>query len=177
MSRASTLQEWAGELYERHAPRIAELVGVDAIPSISIHVARRGSGAAWTSGTRVYLAAPWFAEHPDDVGGCLHEFTHAIMQAPVYDRSTGWLVEGIADWVRDVMGFDAPWTFARREPTGALGGYQSTAHFLLWLEGRQPGIVRDLSRHLIRGTYDPIVFERLTGRSLADLVSTYDAEA
>lgn len=64
MRRSQHLAAWAEDLYERYGARIAEMVGVDDVPSIRVIVARRGPGAAWTSGTDVYLSASWFARHP-----------------------------------------------------------------------------------------------------------------
>jgi Peptidase of plants and bacteria len=175
MSRRA-LRTWAEGLYATYAPRIAGLVGAGAPPTIRVLVATTGAGAAWTSGTEVTLSARWFAAHPDDVGGCLHEFTHAIMRAPIYDDTTRWLIEGIADWVRDELGHDAPWTRAHHGPGEATAGYQTTAHFLQWLERRHPGTVRTLSRELMSGTYGPEVFETITGETLDMCVTRYEQE-
>jgi hypothetical protein len=172
--RSRHLEAWAEDLYERYGARISEMVGVDDVPPIHVIVARNGPGAAWTSGTDVYLSARWFAAHPDDAGGCLHEFTHAVMRAPVYDDTTVWLIEGLADWVRDELGHDAAWTFAHFEPGKALAGYQTTAHFLTWLERRHLGVVRQLARRLSAGTYRPDDFEELTGAPLETLVTEYE---
>ncbi len=101
MTRSSALRTWADGLYERYAADIAALIGADEIPAITVHVEHHGPGAAWTSGTDVFLSKQWFTQHPDDVGGVLHEFTHAIMRAPTYDETTIWLIEGLADYVRD----------------------------------------------------------------------------
>ena len=173
MKRA--LRRFGEDLYERYGPAVAELVGVPITPKIQVDVEPRGPGAAWTSGDRVVLSAAWFAQHPDDVGGCLHEFAHAIMRAPVYDDETAWLIEGIADYVRDVLGFDASWTRAHHEPGEALAGYQTTAHFLMFCEARHPGTVRRLSQLLIRGEYSDASFEGLCGEPLASLVTEYEA--
>lgn len=175
MSRRE-LARWADSLYATYAGRIGQLVGVDDPPPIRVRVERTGPGAAWTSGTDVFLSARWFAEHPDDVGGCLHEFAHAVMRAPIYDESTGWLIEGIADHVRDVLGHSASWTYAHFEPGMATAGYQTTAHFLGWLETRHPGTVRALSLRLSAGTYRPDAFEELTGTDLDEWVSRYEAD-
>ncbi len=151
------------------------LLGHRTAPAIRIEVVDDGSWAAWTNGRTVTLNARWFAEHPDDVGGCLHEFAHAIMQAPASD-GTFWLIEGIADYVRDVLGFDAPWTIAHHQPGRATAGYQTTAHFLLWLERRAPGVVTEVARRLTVGGYDDSAFVELTGSPLGELVETYEAE-
>ena len=174
--RRRDLAAWGQELYASYAPSIGELLGVDRPPAIRIHVAREGAGAAWTSGTDVYLSSRWFTAHPDDVGGCIHEFAHAIMRAPTYDDSTAWLIEGIADYARDVLGHSASWTFAHHEPGKATAGYQTTAHFLIWLESATPGAVRALSRRLADGTYSPTAFVEVTGRSLDACVARYEAE-
>jgi hypothetical protein len=177
MTRSSTLRTWGERLYEQHARDIAGLIGAETIPEISVHVERHGAGAAWTSGTDVFLSARWFSEHPDDTGGVLHEFTHAIMQAPTYDEVTSWLIEGLADWVRDELGHEAPWTKAHHEPNKATAGYQTTAHFLQHLERKHPGTVKRLAQALMNDTYSPDAFRKCTGKPLAVCVSEYEAEA
>jgi len=173
MSRRKLIA-WAEQLHTLHAHAIARLIGVDQPPAIRIDVAGTGPGAAWTNGLDVTLSTAWFAEHPDDAGACLHELTHAIMRAPIYDDTTRWLIEGIADWVRDELGEDMPWTFAHHEPGMATAGYQTTAHFLQWLENNHPGTVKALARELSRGTYDEAVWPQLTGSPLDLCVSEYE---
>jgi hypothetical protein len=177
MTRATKLRVWAEGLYAQHGPAIADMVGADETPPVTIHVERRGPGAAWTSGTDVSLSAHWFSEHPDDAGGVLHEFTHAIMRAPTYDESTIWLIEGLADYVRDELGYDAAWTKAHHEPGKATAGYQTTAHFLQHVEKHHPGTVKRLAQELMDDTYSPDAFRRCTGKPLAVCVSEYEQEA
>ncbi len=177
MTRTAQLRTWAERLYEQHAADIAALLGAEEIPTITVHVEHQGPGAAWTNGTRVFLSRQWFTQHPDDVGGVLHEFTHAIMRAPTYDETTIWLIEGLADYVRDQLGFDAPWTNAHFEPGKATAGYQTTAHFLQYLERTHPGTVRRLAQALMHDTYSADVFRQCTGGPLEVCVSEYEAEA
>jgi hypothetical protein len=175
VSGTGELRAWAERLSDRYSPEIAELIGADEIPPIRVLVERQGPGAAWTNGTDVSLSHAWFAEHPDDSGCVIHELTHAIMRAPVYDATTIWLIEGLADYVRDELGHDAPWTFAHFEAGMATAGYQTTAHFLRWLQNAHPGTVKELARELSRGTYDDSVWLPLTGSSLDLCVSRYEA--
>lgn len=175
MTRTHKLRVWAERLCARYAPEIAELIGADEIPLIRVRVESWGPGAAWTNGTDISLSYAWFAGHPGDSGGVLHELTHAIMRAPVYDVTTIWLIEGLADYVRDELGHHAPWTFAHFEPGMATAGYQTTAHFLQWIDDAHPGLVKELARELSRGTYDEAVWPRLTGMSLDLCVRGYEA--
>jgi Peptidase of plants and bacteria len=169
------LREWALELISRHGADVARIVGLDPpLPDVEIDVVPEAGGAAWTNGLRITLNAWWFAQHPDDAGCVLHELAHAYMRAPTYDEQTGWLLEGIADHVRDVLGFDAPWTFAHFQPGAATAGYQTTADLLTWLESRSPGCVHALSKELMAGVYDAGAFERATGTDLEELVREYE---
>jgi hypothetical protein len=175
-ARDEALRAWGESLIERHGADVARVIGHDGpLPhGLRVEVAAGGSGAAWTSGLTITLNARWFAEHPDDAGGVLHELAHAIMRAPRYDQTTIWLIEGIADHVRDALGFDERWTFAHFEPGKATAGYQTTAHFLAWLETERAGAVAELSRRLSDGTYDRAAFEAIAGRRLEDLVAAYE---
>ena len=88
------------------------------------------------------------------------------MRAPTYDETTIWLIEGLADYVRDELGHDAPWTQAHYEPGKATAGYQTTAHFLQYLERTHPGTVKRLAQALMDDTYSPDVFRQCTGKPL-----------
>ena len=121
------IRTWAEGLVSEHGSAVARLIGVDPpLPPVTIEVAPDGPPGV-TGGLTITLSERWFREHPDDAGCVLHELTHAYMRAPDYDASTIWLIEGIADHVRDVLGFDTSWTFAYFEPGKATAGYQTTA--------------------------------------------------
>jgi Peptidase of plants and bacteria len=171
------LRAWADGSVAEHGLAVGKLIGLDPpLPTVTIDVDPRSEVPGVTSGTTIELGERWFAAHPQDVGCVLHELAHAYMRAPTYDDDTIWLIEGIADYVRDVLGHDAPWTRAIHEPGRATAGYQTTAHFLLWLEARRPGAVAELSRRLSAGTYVEEAFGEIADRSLDGLVRIYETE-
>jgi hypothetical protein len=169
------IRAWAEVLVDEHGSRVAAIMGLpwpQAPVTIDVSPSARAPGS--TSGPRITLSERWFREHPDDGGCVLHELSHAYLRAPEYSGRTAWLIEGIGDHVRDVLGFEAAWTSARFEPGGATAGYQTTAHFLAWLEHRWPGTVAGLCVRLSDGTYDEGAFVRLCGRPLPDLITDYE---
>jgi Peptidase of plants and bacteria len=171
------LRAWAESLVASHGAAVAGLIGVaPPLPVVTIEVEPGGEVPGVTGGTTIVLGERWFAEHPDDVGCVLHELAHAYMRAPGYDDDTIWLIEGIADYVRDVLGYEAPWTRAHHVPGQARAGYQTTAHFLLWLEAHRPGAVAELSRRLSAGRYVEGAFGEIAERTLDDLVRLYERE-
>jgi len=96
----------------------------------------------------------------------VHELTHVIQSYPNSDA--GWLVEGIADYVR----------FFHFEPKTKLGpidparesyrdGYRTTAVFLAWIERtHDKAIVRKLNDALRKSEYRYDLFKKHTGKSL-----------
>lgn len=46
----------------------------------------------------MHIAADWVKSQPNDFGMVVHELTHLVQRYP--PGSPGWLVEGIADYIR-----------------------------------------------------------------------------
>ena len=171
------IRGWAEALIAEHGADVAALVGVEPpLPRITVEVLAGGGPPGQTSGVRIILSERWFGEHPDDAGCVIHELAHAYMRAPKYDHTTSWLIEGLADFVRDSLGLEAAWTKAHFEVGQATAGYQTTADFLFWLDHVRPGSSKELSLQLMAGTYGPTSFQNLTGRSLDELQATYEAD-
>ena len=170
------IRVWAEGLVEEHGAAVARLIGLaPPLPPVTIEVDPDGPPGV-TGGRTITLSERWFRQHPDDAGCVLHELTHAYMSAPDYNASTIWLIEGIADHVRNVLGFDTSWTFAHFEPGKATAGYQTTADLLAWLEKRRPGAVSELSRRLSDGSYREAVFAEVDEVPLPGLVAAYEAD-
>ncbi len=79
------------------------------------------------------------------------------------------------DWVRLKAGHSPPhW---KRETDGDWdGGYQKTAYFLEWIEGRYgDGSIRELNEAMKDKEYDEQVFKDVTGRKVSKLWKLYKA--
>lgn len=99
----------------------------------------------------------------------VHELTHVYQAYPAPDP--GWLVEGIADYVR-IVDFEPEAPRPRIDPERASyrDAYKTTAIFLEWAcRDYDPQLVRKLDAVLCAGKYDKSSFEALTGKTLDDL--------
>ena len=173
------LRDWAAEvriLMMTWYPYLAELMRSDGfVPTRRIDLSVVDEkGIAWTSGGRVWCTKGWFTKHPDDTGALIHEEAHVLAAYP--GGSPGWLVEGIADWVRW-------WNYEPLDHRPRIGpggsyrdAYQRTGQFLDWLEQhRAPGTVMKLNAACRRGEYDDSLWERYTGLGVDALWDEYQA--
>lgn len=126
-------------------------------------------GVAHAAGNRITISTRWIKSHPQDIGMVLHELVHVIQQYPPQPQH-GWLIEGIADYIR----------FWHAEPSGKpkilrsknhyRQGYRVTAAFLAWIqEEHLPLVIQELNLLLRKGSYADDWFEKRTGKNLDSL--------
>lgn len=154
---------------------------VPAIRRITL-VVEDMDGVAYAWGSEVHLSSTYLADyaasHDDEetayeIAGIIHhEYTHIYQ----YFDGPGWLIEGVADFVRLRAGFIP---MSNRRPGGAYDdAYQTTAFFLAWIDDRHPGFGHQLNQSLTdrddRG-WSTDVFEELTGTDVDTLWSEYQA--
>ena len=79
----------------------------------------------------------------------------------------------IIDWVRLNAGLSPPhWKREAGEKWDA--GYQATAYFLDWIEGRYgDGSIRELNEGMKDKEYDEHIFKDVTGRKISKLWKLY----
>ncbi|HEY3964170.1 MAG TPA: PQQ-binding-like beta-propeller repeat protein [Planctomycetaceae bacterium] len=172
---APEMQSWAdnvARICERAYPMINEELKSEGFkPShfVTMTLSSRYRGVAQASGNRITGSVKFFTDHPDDVGAMVHETAHVVQQYRGRGNP-GWLVEGVADYVR----------FFKFEP-GNLGridaerahynnSYRVTAAFLAYVAGRyDKELVLKLNRLMRDGKYQNEVFTELTGKNLDDL--------
>lgn len=120
------------------------------------------NGVAYTNGKTITVSAAWIKKHPEDLGMIAHELTHVIQQ---YGRGEkpGWLVEGIADYVRYYFVEPGTKQGGFNPDRGYKGGYNPAAAMLNWLEIKNPGIVVKLNAMLREGKYTGEQFKDLAG--------------
>jgi hypothetical protein len=127
------------------------------------------NGVAATSGARITGSVAFFKRKPDDVGAMVHETVH-VQQQYKGRGNPGWLVEGIADYIR----------FFKYEPgkIGNLnvakakynGSYRVTARFLAYVTDKyKKDFVLELNRAMREGRYKEEMWKDLTGKPLQEL--------
>jgi len=132
---------------------------------------------AYASGSRLTFSTEWFVSHPDDLACLTHELTHIVQHYP--GGGPGWLVEGIADYSRQVYGPNTSWKLpARVGPNDKYtSAYRVTARFLLWVEKKyDPHFVDEANKKLQAGMFKEEDFKTLTGKSVDDLWTEYAAD-
>lgn len=136
-------------------------------------------GVAYTSGKQVMVSAHWIKNEigREAIGSIVHELVHVVQQYRYGRRNPGWLVEGMADYIRwfkyepQSHGADIVWMRRLRNFTPHYdAGYRVTANFLNWVANQYDrNIVAQLNVAMRNGTYKPGIWQQCTGKSLQDL--------
>jgi hypothetical protein len=126
---------------------------------------------AGTANDTITFSAKWVTDHPEDFGVVIHELTHVIQQYPGSPKTPGWIVEGIADYIRWLK-----YEPAFRRPRLNLDkaryqdGYGTAATFLDWAGSKYDlRLIPSLDRSMRKGE-DPMPwFEKFTGKDVDTL--------
>ena len=175
------VEKWAGNV-------VALLDGKDAVWTRGVVeiVLETGEGGdvppAWACGGKIFLNMKWATSCPQEAAGaCVHEFAHVVQdygpregRSRPYASTPGWLVEGIADWVRwfnyeGKAGANRANGDAMRNPKYD-GAYGLTASFLDYVARKyKRDTIVELNKTCREGKYDEGVWETLTGKDLGTL--------
>lgn len=171
------LEKWAGNVVE-----LLDGKGAAWKNGVVEIVLEKGEGKddppAWAGGGKIYLNMKWALSCQHEVvGACVHEFAHVVQdytprpgRASPYSGPPGWLVEGIADWVRwfnfeGKAGIQRATGDARNDPRHD-GAYGLTASFLDFIAKKYDrDFVSKLNKICRQGKYKENVWERLTGKT------------
>lgn len=161
---ARTCERWYGRINEE-----LKSDGYRPIRRVRMTLKKGIGPPAMAGGGQITGKVEWFKAHPDDVGAMIHETAH-IIQRYRSRNNPGWLVEGVADYVR----------FYKFEPgkIGPInartahynGNYRVTARFLAYVtEKYDKALVLKLNKAMREGTYKEEIFKQSTGKTVQEL--------
>jgi len=180
------VQEELAPVVKEWYPKIIKLLpseGFKAPGRVSIQFSKDMRGVAATGGTRIRCAASWYRRNlkGEARGSVVHELVHVVQQYRRVRRSNsgatrmpGWLVEGIADYIRwflyepETHGAD----ITRRNLSRARydGSYRVTGNFLNWVTGKyDKNIVQKLNAAAREGKYSVDLWKKNTGHTVEEL--------
>lgn len=180
-SETPDLAEWGRQAGERCAEWYGKIVAL--LPSegfrpygeVTLIFRADMDGVAATGGNNIFIAAQFVRRHRDDVGMVIHELVHVVQAYP--PGGPGWLVEGIADYIR-LVHFEPAAPRPAIDPAKAryTDAYKTTALFLEWAEKNgHPGLVEGLNAALRQQRYQADLWVKLTGKTVAQLWSEFAA--
>ncbi|MGV3614001.1 MAG: basic secretory protein-like protein [Fimbriimonas sp.] len=171
--------EKAKALVEAWYPTVTSLLATESYKppkTIKLTFKKEISAPAWAANGEITINGKWITEHPDDLGMVIHELTH-IVQSYSWNRTPGWLTEGIADYVRW-------WRYEPEAPRPKVDpvkasykdAYRTTAAFLAWSSRKYDMRLVPALDRAIRERRDPLAeFSRLTGKDVDALWAEYVA--
>jgi Peptidase of plants and bacteria/F5/8 type C domain len=176
VSDAPEMKEWAekvARVCERQYPMICDELPSDGFkPLTVIHMTLKNNynGVAATGGGRITGSVKYFKAHLDDIGAMVHETVHAV-QLYRGRGNPGWLVEGIADYIR-FFKYEGGKIGIKLTPERAKydGSYRITAAFLAFVvEKYDSQIVRKLNAIMREGKYKEDAWKEATGKTVDEL--------
>jgi hypothetical protein len=172
---APEMQEWTNNvarICERAYPMINEELKSDGFTSartITIRMKKDYDGVAYASGNSITGSVKFFKDHPDDVGAMVHETAHVVQQYRARNNP-GWLVEGVADYVRYFKFEPQKTRQLDVQRAHYNGSYHTTASFLAYvLDKYDKQAVLKINKVMRDGKYTEALFEQLTGKTLKEL--------
>jgi hypothetical protein len=172
---APEMKEWADKvarLCEQWYPRLNEELksdGYKPATQISLSLKTSYNGVAMAGGTKITGSVKFFKDHPKDLGAMIHETCHVI-QRYRGRGNPGWLVEGVADYVRFFV--YEPGQAGPVNPNRAHynNSYRTTASFLAYVsEKYDKQLVLKLNKLMREGKYKEDAFKDLTGKTVQEL--------
>jgi len=172
---APEMKEWADKvarLCEQWYPKIGEALKSEGFrPRTWVRLSLKGDykGVAMAGGGNITGSVKFFKDHPDDLGAMIHETVH-IIQAYRGRGNPGWLVEGVADYIRFFQ--YEPGKIGRINAARAHynGSYRVTAAFLAFITNKyDKNLVPKLNALMRDGKYKDEVFREFTGKTLKEL--------
>jgi hypothetical protein len=124
--------------------------------------------AAYVQYNQIHISIAYARSYPNGVSSTVgHEITHLDQNYPA--GSTSWATEGIADFMRNKLGYT--WDYFNCKPTERWNsGYGCTAKFLTFVSNRYDmQLVHNIHMAIKAGTYSDSIFISETGKTAETL--------
>lgn len=195
-SQTPDLTEWAhtqvAPMAKEWYPKLVQMLpspGYQAPKKFTIKFSPDMTGVAATGGSRITCGAGWFRQNlkGEALGAVFHEMVHVVQRYgrparnnPNATRPPGWLVEGIADYIRwflfEPQSHGAEITRRNLARASYDASYRITANFLNWAtEKYDKDLVPQLNAALRQGQYDADLWKQRTGHTVQDLGQEWKA--
>lgn len=186
-------REWmesAKGVVEEWFPKVCQLLGTDGRDPVTkqekgkayeppgklrLIIKKKISAPAYATGNSITVNGEWITKHPEDLGMMVHELTHIVQHYPDSKTTLGWLVEGIADYIRwwryePELHATSGRTKVNPEKAKYTDSYRTTAVWLAWSSRKYNMALVPCLDKAMRDREDPMeVFPRLTGKSADEL--------
>jgi hypothetical protein len=187
---APELRDWVEKtlqpVVDRWYPKIIEALpseGYTAPARVTIAITDDYRGVAATIGTHILCSADWFKKNYDGegAGAVVHELVHVVQQYHQARGGTpnpGWLVEGVADYIRWFKFEPMPTGTRPRNPDEAsyTDSYRTTAGFLNFVvEKHDKDIIAKLNAAMRLGKYNVALWKEYAGSTVDELWAEYAA--
>jgi hypothetical protein len=165
-------------------PKIVAMLpsdGYEAPTKFTIFFSNDYRGVAAAGGNRIVCATSWFKKNLDGeaVGAVVHEMVHVVQQygraranasGPV-NRNPGWLVEGLADYLRWFLYEpESLRPHPRADRANYNDSYRTTGHFLNYVLNKyDKDVVKKLNAAMREGKYNDELWKQSTGKTLEEL--------
>jgi hypothetical protein len=177
-----TLQPTADQWYPKIIAALPSK-NFKALPTVSIAITDQYGGVAATGGNHVMCSSAWFKRNikGEAAGAVVHELVHVVQQygrTRGGTRNPGWLVEGVADYIRWFKYEPKPTGTRPRNPDRAkyTDSYRTTAGFLNYVvEKHDKEIVTKFNADMRQGKYSPDRWKEYTGKTVDELWKEYVA--
>ncbi|MDD7885147.1 basic secretory protein-like protein [Flavivirga sp. 57AJ16] len=158
-------------------PKLRLTYNKNAPKKVKIKIDNAYEGVAYAHNGQITISSKWMHKKPTDADLITHEGMHIIQGYPG-NSGPGWLVEGIADYIRYIHGINnklAGWSLPKFQNTQHYtNSYRVTARFLVWTSNNyNKNLVKLLDKQLRNKTYSVALWEAFTNKSLVDLWEEY----
>ena len=169
------------DMYFLQYPKLIQKYNKNSVKKITFSIDKNYKGVAETDNGIIKFNPAWFAKNPEDLDVITHELMH-IVQNYKDEKIPGWLIEGIADYVRATEGVNnekAGWKLPDLKSGNNFdNSYRITARFFIWLtQNFNKDLIIRLDNNARNNNYTPEFWKKNTEKNIEELWDIYKAKS